>query len=102
MSAPLSAKTCDSQSEWNGGSSGSSMIAGNPAIPPTSLMRLMRASWGSGPDGGHDDRRDGQCRGGADQAGRVERHLHQVVAEPARAQHVDRDEGDHLQDDPEI
>src|SRR3954469_19181043 len=45
ISAPLRAKTCASQSEWKGGSSGSSTIAGKPTIPPTSLMRLTRASY---------------------------------------------------------
>ena len=37
----------------------------------------------SGPDGGDDDRRDRQLDGGADQAGRVEGRLHQVVS-PSR------------------
>src|SRR4051794_39706325 len=94
ISAPLSAKTCASQSEWNGGSSGSSMIAGKPAIPPTSLTRLT-----SGPDRGDDDRGDGQGGGGGDQAGGVERHLHERRAQLARRQQVQNEEGHHLQRD---
>src|SRR3954454_22633515 len=40
MSARFIANTCASQSLWNGGSSSSSVTAGKPVIPPTSLMRL--------------------------------------------------------------
>src|SRR4051794_7797197 len=76
-------------------------------LRPTRYVRAcggrhtVRSRRVSGPDRGDDDRRDRHLDGGADQAGRVELGLHQVLPQSPGEEHVQRDERHGLEHDPE-
>src|SRR5919112_3226141 len=69
--------------------------AGSPACPADGEAR-RRPAW-SGPDAGDDDAGHGELDGGEHQARWVEGHLGHVLAELARGQQVEHQEGDPLQ-----